>query len=68
MNTWVFLVAADGGEVELAGVDESLSASERTVVLKLKELQVQQAHLSFLLQLLLLLSSFPADAFAAAAV
>lgn len=39
-------VTVDGGEVELSGVDESLSASERTVVLKLKELQEEHAALS----------------------
>ncbi|OEH76253.1 nucleosome assembly protein [Cyclospora cayetanensis] len=39
-------VTVDGGEVELAGIEESLSASERAVVVKLKELQEEHAALS----------------------
>ncbi|CDJ65814.1 hypothetical protein ENH_00010630, partial [Eimeria necatrix] len=39
-------VTVDGGDGPLAGVEESLSPSERAAVLKLKELQEQHASLS----------------------
>ncbi|KAL8426982.1 hypothetical protein ACSSS7_007946 [Eimeria intestinalis] len=39
-------VTVDGGEVEMAAVEESLSSSERAVVLKLKQLQEEHAALS----------------------
>lgn len=39
-------VTVDGGDVELAAVEESLSASERSVVLKLKQLQEEHGALS----------------------
>ncbi|KAL8427350.1 hypothetical protein Efla_006910 [Eimeria flavescens] len=39
-------VTVDGGEMEMAAVEESLSSSERSVVLKLKQLQEEHAALS----------------------
>ncbi|KAL8448896.1 hypothetical protein Emed_003466 [Eimeria media] len=39
-------VTVDGGEMEMAAVEESLSSSERAVVLKLKQLQEEHAALS----------------------
>lgn len=43
-------VTVDGGEVEMAAVEESLSSSERAVVLKLKQLQEEHAALSGLFE------------------
>ncbi|KAL8444132.1 hypothetical protein Emag_005646 [Eimeria magna] len=39
-------VTVDGGEMEMAAVEESLSSSERAVVLRLKQLQEEHAALS----------------------
>lgn len=39
-------VTVDGGDLELAAIEESLSASERAVVVKLKQLQEEHAALS----------------------